>query len=88
MPVCPKCHKLISESHYDRHLNRCGTVHKHPAQSLYVQSATPAIEGLNRGVTYGPPSRLWDRSKMKWILVGLLVVVVAAILGVIVFVQV
>lgn len=27
MPICPKCHKLISESHYARHVERCGLTH-------------------------------------------------------------
>jgi hypothetical protein len=34
MPVCPKCHKLISANNYARHLGRCGTSHKHPPGTL------------------------------------------------------
>jgi hypothetical protein len=34
MPVCPKCGKLISPKKYKRHLERCGTTHKHAAQPL------------------------------------------------------
>jgi len=28
VPICPKCHKLISSSKYARHLSRCGVRHK------------------------------------------------------------
>jgi hypothetical protein len=65
MPICPKCHKLISESHYQRHLKRCGTSHRHVTQSLYVPSATAQIESPNRGITYGP-SRASYTKKSKW----------------------
>jgi hypothetical protein len=34
MPVCPKCHKLISAKNYARHLRRCGTTHKQGPQPL------------------------------------------------------
>ncbi|MDA4123389.1 MAG: hypothetical protein OK456_09445 [Thaumarchaeota archaeon] len=27
MPVCPKCHKLITEERWERHLKRCGVYH-------------------------------------------------------------
>ncbi len=36
MPVCPKCHKLISEARYSRHLRRCGTRHKHRPTPMKV----------------------------------------------------
>lgn len=55
LPICPKCQKFISESHYERHLRRCGTEHRHEPQSLYVPSATAQVESPNRGITYGPP---------------------------------
>jgi phage FluMu protein Com len=81
MSVCTKCHKLISESHYERHLKRCGTSHKHVAQSLYVPSATAQIESPNRGITYGPPSASWNR-KSKWLLLAIVAVLaLAAVLG-------
>lgn len=79
MPVCPKCHKLISESHYERHLKRCGTTHKHEPQSLYVPSATPQVESPNRGITYGPPSRP-SKGGVKWYVVAAVVVVVVLLL--------
>ncbi|MDA4121847.1 MAG: hypothetical protein OK456_01550 [Thaumarchaeota archaeon] len=68
MPVCPKCHKLISEKHFARHLKRCGTSHHHEPQSLYVPSLTAQIESPNRGITYGPPSspRLGKKKKRNW----------------------
>jgi hypothetical protein len=64
MPVCPKCHKLISESHYERHLGRCGTIHRVGPQSLYVPSATAQVESPERGITYGPPST--DDGRINW----------------------
>ncbi|GEM_PF-1772818 len=66
MPLCPRCHEHISESHYGRHLKRCGTSHKHVAQSLYVPTGTAQVESANRGITYGPHSRSYGR-KPKWI---------------------
>jgi hypothetical protein len=64
LPICPKCQKLISESHYERHLRRCGTIHGHEPQSLYVPSATAQVESPDRGITYGPPST--DHGKTNW----------------------
>jgi nitrate reductase NapE component len=66
VPVCPKCHKLVSESHYERHLRRCGTSHKHETQALYVPSATPQFESPNRGITYGPKSPSYAK-KPRWL---------------------
>jgi hypothetical protein len=34
MPVCPKCHKLISPKNYSRHLKRCGVTHKRGPKAL------------------------------------------------------
>jgi hypothetical protein len=79
VPVCPKCHKFISESHYERHLKRCGTTHKHETQELYVPSATAQIESPNRGITYGPSSRSWGRG-VKWYVVVAVVVVIVLLL--------
>lgn len=28
LPTCPKCGKFITESHYERHLRRCGIPHR------------------------------------------------------------
>jgi hypothetical protein len=64
VPICPKCQKMISESHYERHLRRCGTSHKHGPQSLYVPSATAQIEAPDRGITYGPPGT--DHGRTNW----------------------
>jgi hypothetical protein len=36
MPVCPKCHKLISAARYSRHLRRCGVKHKRVPDSIRV----------------------------------------------------
>ncbi len=75
MPICPKCRKLISESHYERHLRRCGTSHHHEPQSLYVPSATAQIESPNRGITYCPPSSTHGGKTnwKKWFLVGFVI---------------
>jgi hypothetical protein len=59
VPICPKCHKLISESHYERHLRRCGNPHE--PESLHVSSATAQEESPNR--------RNWK----MWILAGLVI---------------
>ncbi len=34
MPVCPKCGKLISAKKFKRHLERCGSTHKHHTAPL------------------------------------------------------
>lgn len=84
MPVCPKCRKLISESHYERHLKRCGISHRHVTQSLYVPSATAQIESPNRGITYGPPSASFSRSRRwRWLAWGL--VCAAVLLSAVIF---
>jgi hypothetical protein len=81
MPICPKCHKLISANHYERHLRRCGTSHHHQPQSLYVPSATAQIESPNRGITYGPPSSSHGRRTdlKKWRTVGLVIMLLLGI---------
>jgi hypothetical protein len=68
LPTCPKCGKLISEKHYERHLGRCGTIHRQGPQSLYVPSATAQVESPDRGITYGPPST--ERGGINWRKVG------------------
>jgi hypothetical protein len=64
LPTCPKCQKHISESHYERHLRRCGTIHRQGPQSLYVPSATAQVESPERGITYGYPER--ERHRTDW----------------------
>ncbi len=34
VPVCPKCGKLISAKKFKRHLERCGSTHKHHTAPL------------------------------------------------------
>jgi len=77
VPVCPKCHGHITESHYGRHLKRCGTSHKHVRQSLYVPTGTAQVESANRGITCGPPSRSYARKpklvrSLNWAIVAAL----------------
>jgi len=64
LPTCPKCQKFISESHYERHLRRCGTTHGHEPQSLRVPSATAQVESPDRGIDHGPPST--DHGGINW----------------------
>ncbi len=65
MPVCPKCEKLISESHYERHLSRCGTTHGDEHEPLHVHSATGQVGSTERG---GPPTE--DHGGINWRKVG------------------
>jgi hypothetical protein len=82
VPTCPKCEKFISESHYQRHLQRCGTSHRHVTQSLYVPSATAQIESPNRGITYGSPRVSYTNKRRwrPWLIGAVVVIVVLAIL--------
>jgi hypothetical protein len=64
LPTCPRCQKFISESHYERHLRRCGTTNEHEPQSRYVTSATAQVESPDGGITYGPPKE--DKGKRNW----------------------
>ena len=64
LPTCPKCQKWISESHYQRHLSRCGTAQRREPQSLYVPSATAQVESPDRRTTYGPTSE--QRVRINW----------------------
>jgi hypothetical protein len=83
LPICPKCQKLISERHYERHLSRCGIIHRQGPQSLYVPSATAQVESPERGITYGPPEKESGRTDWRklavagfviFLLIGTLVV--------------
>ena len=64
LPTCPKCEKFISESHYQRHLRRCGTIHGDEPQSLHVPSAMTQAEGQDRGSTHGPGGE--GRGGINW----------------------
>ena len=56
LPTCPKCQKWISESHYQRHLRRCGTTHQARAPvPLRPLGQHPQVESPDRGITYGHP---------------------------------
>jgi hypothetical protein len=43
MPICPKCHKEISDRKFERHIRRCGESHKREAAPLSAPSATPSF---------------------------------------------
>lgn len=78
MPVCPKCHELISEEHWERHLSRCGVHHKHGPMPLFSTSggtmgATPYDSDLMPPIAYPwwkyglqvwPPRRLTRKQKV------------------------
>jgi len=83
LPTCPRCQKFISESHYQRHLRRCGTTHERRPQSLYVPSATAQVESPERGVTYGPPGE--DQSGTRWRKLGAAFLIFLLIGSVVVF---
>jgi hypothetical protein len=80
MPVCPKCHQLISESHYERHLRRCGTTHEHEPQTPYARSATAHSESPDRSIGDGPADTHEGsgRNWKKWLLAGF---VIALLIG-------
>jgi len=77
LPICPRCHLEISEEHYERHLQRCGTHHKHGPVPLVSTSggtmgATPYAPYLSPPISYPwwkygllvwPPRRLTRRQK-------------------------
>ena len=47
MPTCPTCGKFITESHYERHLKRCGT--EHHEERIPSQSVVRELEAAERG---------------------------------------
>jgi len=79
MPVCPKCGKLISDKKLERHIRRHGIHHKKEPVGIYVPSATPSFEGVERGVLPGP-DRGWTKRKRKaiqWaIMLGLIAITI------------
>ena len=71
MPICPKCHKLISESHYERHLRRCGNPDEREPESQVHSSA--AMESPEGGIAYGPAGEEAKRNWKKWVVVGFII---------------
>ena len=67
MPICPKCHKLISESHYERHLRHCGNPNEREPESQVPSAA--AMESPEGGIAYGPAGEA-KRNWKKWVVVG------------------
>ena len=68
MPTCPKCEKFISESHYERHLRRCGLPEAHKPGSGPMPSAKVQLESPEGGITHGPPTT--DQGGINWRKVG------------------
>jgi hypothetical protein len=81
LPVCPKCGKLISEGHYERHVRRCGTIREEEPR-LPSQSVTRLLERAERGT--GPPreeaqvGRNWKKILVAGFVVFLLIGTLAA----------
>jgi ABC-type dipeptide/oligopeptide/nickel transport system permease subunit len=72
LPICPKCHKLISESHYERHLRRCGTTREHEPEPQALSAA--AMESQEGGTEYGPTGTDHaGRNWKKWLVVGFII---------------
>jgi hypothetical protein len=82
LPICPKCEKFISESHYQRHLRRCGTTRVPEPHSLHTPSATAQGESPDRE-SYGPPST--DHGGINWRKVGAIFLIFLLIGSVVVF---
>jgi hypothetical protein len=81
LPVCPKCHKLISESHYERHLRRCGNPDEHEPESQVP--STTEMESPERGIAYGPPgTEHTGRNWKKWLVVGFILFLLIGTLAV------
>ncbi|HUI85730.1 MAG TPA: hypothetical protein VLY21_01075 [Nitrososphaerales archaeon] len=82
MPVCPKCHKMVSERKWQRHQERCGVHHRNrPPSGLYVPSATPPWEGTQRGILVNQGStRSKSSRKTAYLVVAVVVVIILALL--------
>ena len=82
LPVCPKCHKMISERKWQRHQERCGVHHRNrPPSGLYVPSATPPWEGTQTGILVNQGSRRSKSSrKTAYLVVAVVVVILLALL--------
>ena len=79
MPICPKCHKFISERHYERHLKRCGTEQAHETRSLDDRSVTAQLESRERGVDHGPAEP--TEGRRDWKKVALAIFVISLLIG-------
>jgi hypothetical protein len=81
LPTCPKCEKFISESHYQRHLQRCGTTHGGEPQTL--SSAKAHADSSDRGISRGPVGE--DRRGINWTKVAAVLVIFLLIGSLVVF---
>jgi len=77
LPTCPKCQRFISESHYERHLRRCGTTQGHEPP------ATAQAESADREGTYGPPDE--EHGRINWRKLGAAFLIFLLIGSVVVF---
>jgi hypothetical protein len=71
LPVCPKCGKFISESHYERHLKRCGVDRPEPeAEGGSVTARLEKAEGMTvRGTPEeAPQGRNWTKLMAAFVL--------------------
>ena len=81
MPTCPRCQKFISERHYQRHLQRCGTTHGR--EPLSLSSAKAHTESSDRGIAHGAAYE--DRGRINWTKVAAVLVIFLLIGSVVVF---
>ena len=67
LPICPRCGKLISEGHLERHLKRHGIQHhQHRNLEPYVNTVVPSYERVGpRGVLLNAPTRKHRMKKDK-----------------------
>jgi hypothetical protein len=73
LPTCPKCQKFISESHYQRHLRRCGTDNGHGRQTPDASSATAQAESSDGGIAHGPPRTGQGGERWRKLLAGFVI---------------
>ena len=83
MPTCPKCGKFISESHYERHLRRCGTTHEQEPHPAHTLSTAAQAEGPDGAMERSPTSE--EHGGGNWTKVAAFFVIFLLIGSVVVF---
>ncbi|MDG6934760.1 MAG: hypothetical protein JRN68_08680 [Nitrososphaerota archaeon] len=82
MPICPKCHKEISDRKFERHLRRCGESHKQEAAPLSAPSATPSFywgdyhSGYHEKGTHPEQRRGSGKRLVAYLLASVLIIVI------------
>ena len=83
MPTCPKCEKFISESHYERHLRRCGTPEAHKPPFVEAPSSAGQEEGPDGGAGQGHSGE--DHGGINWTKLAAFFVIFLLIGSVVIF---